>query len=162
MVYLTQIIQFTKLFILLFVFSPILEVNAQVYKWTDENGKVHYSDKPVDKKSEAVKIKRQPTSQEINQAKQRASSLIRHKNKVIDIIEDEESDKQHAQQKSEQEQKKRLQTCGYAKDEATTLSKGYRSYTIDEKGERYFLSDAEKEAMIAKINQFIKENCSSQ
>lgn len=159
MEYLTQIIQFTKIFILFFILSPILEVNAQVYKWVDENGKVHYSDKPVDKKSEAVKMKRQPTSQEINQAKRRASSLMRHKNKVLDIIEEEENDKQYAQQKSEKEQKERLRTCAYAKDEARTLAKGYRSYTIGDDGEKYFLSDAEKEAMIAKINQFIKKRC---
>lgn len=159
MEYLIQIIRLTKIFIFFLVLSLTLEANAKVYKWVDENGKIHYSDKPIDKKSEVVKMKRQPTSQEINQAKKRASTLIRHKNKVLDIIEEEESDKKHALQKSEKEQKKLHRACSQAKDEARRLARGFRSYTIGDDGEKYFLSDAEKEAMIEKINQFTKERC---
>ena len=159
MEYLTQIIRVIKIFTFIFVLSPILELNAKVYKWVDENGKVHFSDQPIDEKSKAMKMNRQPTPQEIKQAKKRANSLIRHKNKVNDIIEETNNDKRYAQQKSEEAQKKQLQNCGYAKDQARTLSQGRLSYTIDEKGERHFLSDAEKEDMIAEINKFVKESC---
>lgn len=41
------------LFVLLFF--PLI-ASAQIYKWTDENGKVHFSDKPHDNKSERVEV----------------------------------------------------------------------------------------------------------
>lgn len=34
--------------VLLLLLAPALTL-AEVYKWTDENGEVHYSDKPLDK-----------------------------------------------------------------------------------------------------------------
>ena len=42
------------------LFLPILS-QAQVYKWVDENGKVHYSDKPMNKNAVAVELK-EPTN----------------------------------------------------------------------------------------------------
>lgn len=46
-----------KLFILLLL-SPLLCI-AEIYKWVDENGKVHYSDKPFEKQGEQVIDERQ-------------------------------------------------------------------------------------------------------
>lgn len=132
---------------------------AEVYKWVDENGKIHFSDKPVDQESTEVKMKKQPTAAEILQAKRKASELINHHRKVSDNLEEEATDKQLAQEKEENRQTKRLSDCKDAKMEVRNLSRGYRSFILKENGERYFLSDKEKTEQIAKFEKAIAENC---
>ncbi len=47
-----------KYFLLICLFLPSLGSFADIYKWTDENGRVHYSDKPsTDRKVEKLDIK---------------------------------------------------------------------------------------------------------
>jgi len=136
------------------------DLQSEVYKWVDENGKVHYSDKPFDNKSKKVKIKSTPSKQQVEEAKSAASRLIKHKNKITEIMEEEQEDKRKHELKFEQNESKRKRECRQAKNEIRKLGRGYRSYTTNEKGERYFLSDKEKEDMIAKFSEFMQLNCS--
>ncbi|MBV1908507.1 MAG: DUF4124 domain-containing protein [Kangiellaceae bacterium] len=152
-----------KLVILLLAFIGImtLPVQSQVYKWVDENGKVHFSDKPIDEKSQKVVIKKQPSKSQIKEAKQRASEMLRHQRKVNQINDEEILDSQLARHKKEREQTKLKQACNEAKREKINLSRGFRSYTENEKGERYFYSDQEKTDLITELEKAIQKNCSS-
>ena len=48
----------TKLFLLVLMFSSTTFVSAQIYKYVDENGQVHYTDKdPELNKSKADAVK---------------------------------------------------------------------------------------------------------
>ncbi len=46
-----------------------------------------------------------------------------------------------------------------AQTEIIQLGRGYRSYTVNDKGEKYFLSDQEKNDMIAKMKELVKQHC---
>ena len=58
-----------------------LTANAEIYKWTDENGKVHFSDKPIGEKSETLDIKVKPSApvsaKSRDERKQRADQYLR-------------------------------------------------------------------------------------
>ncbi len=140
------------------LFLPTL-VSAKVYKWTDVNGKVHYSDKPIDEKSKTISIKRQPTTSEVRQARERASSLIQHQRKVQEIAHENENEKKRAEVKAELESKKLEKLCEDARREKTNLGRGYHSYTTDKEGKRHFLSDAEKTREIKILEESIKTHC---
>ena len=135
---------------------------AEVYKWTDENGKVHYSDKPIDEKSERIKMKRQPTDAEVLQARQQASSLVQHQNKIQSIAEEEAQDKKIVDQKNDVNQAKTMQACKEAKRLIRIYSHGRPIFTMDEKGNKTYkgYTDEEKNQMIAELQKSIKENCS--
>lgn len=135
---------------------------AEVYKWTDENGKVHYSDKPIDEKSKQIKMKRQPTDAEVLQARQQASSLIQHQNKIQSIAEEEAQDKQIEDQKNRKEQASNTQACAEAKRLIYIYSRGKPIYTIGQDGKKTYqgYTDKEKNQMIAELRKSIKENCS--
>ncbi len=45
---------------LLITATLVTPLFAEVYKWIDEKGETHYSDKPVDHKAETVRIKNAP------------------------------------------------------------------------------------------------------
>ena len=152
-----KLVQFFLIFFTLFFVST--KVISQVYKWVDENGKIHYSDKPFDEKSKKVEMKSGPTQQQIIEARKTASRIIKHKNKVSEIIEDEASDTRKSKAMLEQQESKRKRECAQAKYEVRMLGRGLRSYTQDKDGNKHFLSDKEKEDRIAKWQEFINQNC---
>ncbi len=149
--------------ILTLIIVSLLAFTAQskVYKWTDENGKVHYSDKPIDEKSQQIKMKRQPSEAEVLKAKQRASTLIRHQNKVQAIADEEADDKRIADKKKEKVRTDTMQACKEAKRLILIYSSGRRIYTTDQDGKINYksYSDQQKNDMIAELEMKIKENC---
>ena len=129
---------------------------AEIYKWVDENGKVHFSDKPINDKSKQVQMKRQPSEQEIQQAKERAARVIQHQRKLNEIRSEEASEVQQANAKRD---KLAAELCRNAKQEMKYMNGKYVNYTTNEKGERYYLTDQEKNELAAELEKVIAENC---
>jgi hypothetical protein len=134
-------------------------VDAKVYKWVDENGKVHYSDQPVDGKGQPIKMKREPTPLEIAEAKKRASAIIEHKNRVQDMADEDRKLKIVATRREEKAENKLIENCEKARREIIKLGRGYRVYEEDSDGKRIFKSDQEKNTEISRLEKAIKENC---
>jgi len=132
---------------------------AKVYKWIDENGKTHYSDKPFDDKSQVVEMKREPTNTEISEAKKRANAFIHHQNKVREIAEEDADQKKIVDAKKEKDTAELVHNCNAAKTEIRMLGRGFRSYTEDKMGKRHYLSDQEKEDKIAALQKQVQRNC---
>ena len=147
-----------KSLLILSIFFTCL-THAKVYKWTDENGKVHYSDKPFNQESKELEIKKQPNKQEIRKAKQRTSSFLKHQSKKRSVEEENENERKLSTKKKEAAKRKLTHLCKQARREKINLSRGFRSYIKKENGDRHFLSDAEKENKIEILRQKIKENC---
>lgn len=132
---------------------------AKVYRWVDENGKVHYSDKPFDDKSQEVEMKPEPTSAELSKAKNRANNLMQHQNKILEMAEEDANKKLAADAKKEKEKNELFKLCNAAKTEVRMLGRGFRSYTENKDGKRHYLSDQEKIDKIAEIQQQVDKNC---
>ncbi|MDH5629955.1 MAG: DUF4124 domain-containing protein [Gammaproteobacteria bacterium] len=128
----------------------------KIYKWVDENGKVHYSDKPVNDKAETVNIDtKQPDPQSQQKAQQRA---IQQKEKALTQL-DGEAGKKRVQQRQEQKQKKVEQDCAKAREGLATLQEQVRIYSYDDNGKPVFMSDEERAEEIKRLKIGIKENC---
>ena len=135
-------------------------IQAGVYKWTDKEGKVHYSDKPIDDKTKALKMKRKPSEKEIYQANKRAKSLINHQQKLHEIAQDDAQDKKIISDKEERKEKKRIAFCQDAQKQIHRLGRGRRTYTTNDDGSRYFMSDEDKNKMIAEYkSEMVKKRC---
>lgn len=125
-----------------------LPASAQVYKWTDANGKVHYSDKPVGN-GEAVHI---PKSQQVDpEAKTRLQQFRNQldSSKVVDEKQAEEKQKLAAEQQAKCE-KTRLRLQQYEEVGQIVQVKD---------GERVYLDYQQKDAQMAEMRQFLQENC---
>lgn len=58
---------------LMLVFSAV--ASAEIYKWTDENGQVHFGDRPTESvKAETVEIREQKTGRMVSGSTQQAYS----------------------------------------------------------------------------------------
>jgi len=135
------------------------DVQSEVYKWTDENGKTHYSDKPIDAKSQKLRMNRQPSSEEVNQAKDRARLVIGHQRKVQEIANDEAEDRKQAEDKLDAEEKKRVAFCAQATREIRLLGRGRVTYQQNADGSRKYLSDKDKNESIDKYKAEMKKRC---
>jgi hypothetical protein len=135
----------------------------QIYKWVDEKGKVHFSDKPVDKNAESITIKQQPRiggeNTEAGSAKSSDPNLM---DKTLDAYEQRRRQKKRelAKQKAEEQRKAaHSKECENAR-KYLAYSKGKAQFTVNEKGERVYRSDAEIQAdrkrRQAEINKYCR------
>ena len=128
-----------------------LPAAAELYKWTDENGKVHYSDQPPPasvKKSETIKAPKPqvaapaPTTPGAKPAtggpKTAAEQEMEFRKRRLETAEADAKAQKEAQAAAD---KKR--TCDQATAQVTALERGGRVTKPGPNGEQNYLSDQE-------------------
>lgn len=147
-----------------------LPAAAQMYKWVDSNGKIHYSDKPPPSnvRTEKLRTPAQPATAPAASAPKDGTQKDAAKTGPKSVAEQEQAfrKRQAEETKSEQEQaqkeaeaRDRAENCKRAKAALASLELGGRQTRIDEKGERVFLSDAEITRATARARQEAAAAC---
>lgn len=125
---------------------PQAELQAQVYKWVDEQGKVHFSDQPPRENNaaemEKVEIKTRPISGDqpapsAEQRRQRQQQLLKT------MAEDRQALEQQREEKR-QAKKKQQAVCARLKKRKEKALWATHFYHVNEQGERVY--DDEKTA----------------
>lgn len=139
--------------LLVALFIAAFGVSAEVYKWTDETGRVHFSDRPVGEDAEELKIKSKPTDKAaLAQAKQ-------------DKLDAEQAAAAQAQIDKEQNDEKqanaaiRAENCARSKEALNSVINAQRLYKADENGERQYLSQVEIFERIQRAEKDVYEWC---
>lgn len=134
--------------------------NAEVYKWVDENGKVHFSDKKIQPTAEEVEIKSNNSS--LNQLPpQNPSNQTNSKQKYLDFLESERQEKQEQKEKKKQQAAKQKRYCTNLKDQLQSYEED-RSlwYDLDEEtGKRNYISDDDLQKRINELREEINSRC---
>jgi hypothetical protein len=130
---------------------------AGVYKWTDEQGRVHYSDRPVSGTSTEVKIKQPPPAEGDNSSspQQRQDKMRR----MLDAYEEERSNKREAKQEAKKEREQRKKKCIYAKDRYNSHNRATGIYNYDKEGERRYMNDSQRQAHMQKLKAEVERWC---
>lgn len=67
-----------RLIVVIFILSIAVTMGAEIYKWIDSDGDIHYSDSPPnEQKSEKLQVMPGPGEEEIEKAQQQADHLIK-------------------------------------------------------------------------------------
>ena len=130
----------------------------EIYKWTDENGTVHYGDRPSGERTEerlAMTFTRTDNAavQQRVQARVEATTARR----------EAQSAAAEAAQKAAEEETmaaERAQRCDKARARLETYLQSQRLYRTDDNGERVYLDDTERETARQKTEEQITEYCS--
>ncbi len=129
--------------------------NAEIYQWKDANGKTVISDKPPTGNTQPQKIftSDSPTSS--------ASAPKTTADKDLDFRKrqkeaQESADKANKEQAAAAANK---ENCDSARRYLKTLESGERISMTDDKGERYYLDDAQRTQEITKARQSIQSSC---
>jgi len=147
------------IFSILVNFIGANQLSAKIYKWTDENGKIHFSDKPIDKNAKIVKEKKKLSESYLYESRQQAQKLISFQKRMEQSRNEQNlSDKTKISEEKNKLKKLKAQ-CAEVKKDIRVLGKGRPTYYTNEKGKQIFLSDKEKNVSIEKNKAFIRDNC---
>jgi type IV secretory pathway VirB10-like protein len=128
-----------------------------MYKWVDENGKTHYSDSPPpdDKKATKIDIKPTPPSGPVTQQPDWKQKELDQRTQHI---QKEQADKAKSA-KDEKEQAERHDRCVEARRRLNILQAGRPVFTVNDKGERIYLEDADRARETEALKDRIDKNC---
>ena len=147
-----------NLCILLIGMLLTLAAPAEIYKWVDDEGKVHYGEKPpnttTDKAVETIKIKDDVGTSD----NQRANEAFKKKSKSLDENRKKRKKEKLAKKKKAGDQAKMKKKCEAAKK----LLAGYQlpRVALVEGGEYTWLNEEQQQAKIKETRALIKKVCS--
>jgi len=133
--------------------GAINSVNAEIYKWTDEQGNVHYGDKPVVDSTEMEINISKKSNGKISQSREES------RQKLLDAY--DEDNKREAQEKDKlkKQKKKQKKNCTYAKDRLRHYERARSLYDLDKEGNRVTMSNADREKVTSDLRNKIKKFC---
>ena len=147
--------RFAQILITVLFLSPAIG-QTEIYKWVDENGKVHFDDRPGSGNKEKITVKTKETSSSPDTELQ---ERVEKEKKLLDIYEEERQGKNLKKAEQLEEKSKMKKRCAEAKDYQKSMVAASGLYNLDEKGERVILSEEERNAKVNELKEFIKKNC---
>lgn len=137
--------------ILLFASSTLsANLAAQIYTWTDENGKVHFSDKPI--VNETVTTVQPKINNNI------AETVTTDNQWQQNYLKNKQAKAEKAKENADKNRKKQS-LCNQLKIKLATIEQGGRLYAMSPEGERSFYSEAQLKAENKKLTKLYKKSC---
>jgi uncharacterized protein YcfL len=128
---------------------------AEVYRWTDENGRVHFSDKPPrDRQAENISERTRSVNVDTSSSeREKLNDLF-----APETPEEKELRRQREAQQTAQAEKHRL-ACDNAQRQLRFF-KEERFYWVDESGSSSNASEQERQQMVEQLTAAIRQHCS--
>ena len=123
---------------------------AEVYRWTDANGRVHFGETP---QAGAVQVEVKP------QVIQRDAATAEREVRTERFFVARREEQQQADAISRQAQAKQAQDCQRLRDSQAQLGQGGTFYKDDGKGGRSYYSDEEIDAARRRLSAQVAERC---
>ena len=128
---------------------------AEVYKWVDAQGNVHYGDRPPAAGVDSRSIAPPPAPTEDPEHEQRSLKQRR----LLEAFEAERAERDRAETQEAAARAQRAQTCERARRQLARFERANIVYTTDESGERKYMSDGERREAAANARVWIGRNC---
>ena len=145
----------TNWLILVFLVSGMGMVQAEIYKWNDEQGNTHYGERPPPHgNAGTVTIRKGPSAPD---------PVLEHyrerQQKLLDVMQQEREEKQAQDRKNRQEREESQRRCYSAKDRLRSYGSVGALYKIDKKGKKIYLNQKDREKAIAKVEEDVRRYC---
>ena len=137
--------------ILMFLYS--ITGYAEIYKWIDEQGKVHYGDKAVeDSKEIDVNISNRGHLK-VNESREKK------RRKLLKAFDDDRQRENKEKAKKKKKKKKLKRNCAISKDRLRVYERASSLYDIDKNGNKVVLSNKEREKTLTELRKSINKHC---
>ncbi len=130
--------------------------DSTLYRWVDDNGAVHYTDKPHGK-AQAIDIRSRRTDAAAVQQRNAAAT-----EQALAVAEQDEANATQSEQRAantQDEQKRKAANCARARTALAQLGTARRPYRIDEQGEHQYLSSEQIDQERVDAEAAIQEFC---
>ncbi len=146
----------TSLILICFLF-PLNVALAELYKWVDDAGNVHYGDTPPSKnQSEIMKPAPAADAKEAQRLKQRTKKILQQQRQQV------EASRNKDKQVSKNAESRKLSVekrCKHAKAELGFYKNRGKHTVLDQEGNLTKVKPAERKQKIIELGSFIDENC---
>ena len=133
---------------------------AGIYKWVDEDGKIHFGDSPpAEQGAEAVKTAPGPNAEDVQRSREKLDSLLKQQKSSASKRAREEKEQRKEQQASKREKEIRGQRCLTAQKNLQNLRWADGVYRVDEKGDRRFLGNKSRTEEIERARKQVEQYC---
>ena len=134
--------------------------HAEVFKWVDANGKVHYSDRKTDPSAKEIDVSTGKLT--IGTSNSDVDQRLANQNKYLNYLQSERLERKEKRNQRKAQQEKKNQYCATLKDQLRSFTEERAHwYELDEAtGDRRYISDAELEQQKQELQTEIKTNCS--
>ncbi len=139
-----------------------LPAGAQLYKWTDANGRVQYSDKPPPPGTRGQPVPGGNVSTVSGTSPAGSAAAPKSTADREQEFRKRQAEQEEAQKKAQkvaEEQRAKQANCEQARRQLAAMQSGQRMATFDEKGERRFLEDGEIQQAIQRTQGDVARLC---
>jgi hypothetical protein len=130
---------------------------ADVYKWVDENGRVHYGERAGSAASERIRV---PDSGNSNGQGAGQNRRLEQMRRWLDAREKERQQKNARQAEEQKKMAKRDRQCRRLNSQLIDMERGGIWYKLGDDGERRYYSDEELAAHKARMREAYQQHCS--
>jgi hypothetical protein len=138
------------LFLGLLALAP--HAHAELYKWTDAQGKVHYTDQPPTVSAQTIKNSATGQAGTTTQATQSLNAQEQAYQKRRKEAED-------ARAKEAEQSRIARENCDKARKNLDALNNSSRVYTTNAAGQRTYMDDAARASALANSQKAVSEFC---
>lgn len=125
---------------------------AEIYRWTDANGQVHFSQRPTAAGAEPVEVKPQVVERD-----QLTREREERANRFYDARREEQA---QASAETLKRRAERQEECTKLRNALAEIPEGYSYYRPDADGERSYYSDKEVDTARQQLQSRVSERCS--
>ncbi len=140
-------------FLLAFLVLPA--AGGGVYKWTDAQGRVHYSDAPPPSQgAQRLRTDRPDEDQALAERRRLADRLTQS-----ELARQKAREAEERRQAEEEKRRTQAEQCQRAQEQLALLQQNTRLTRIDVQGRRHVLNEAERATAMAEARRQIDAHC---
>lgn len=128
---------------------------AEVYKWTDAEGRVHFGDRPPQGGAETVQMSEKADNDPAATPEER----LEKQRRLLHAFEEERRQKRDAREQARRDKAERQRNCAEARDNLHSQETASAVYRLGPDGERVYLDDAEREQALARARAAVEQWC---
>jgi len=131
--------------------------HADLYKWTDAQGKVHYTDQPPTLNSQTIK----PSSAGQAETTSKAKQSLDARDQAYQKRSKEAKDARDKAEKEAEQTRIARENCDKARKNLSTLQNAStpRIYTTNAAGQRVYMDDSARESALASSQESVTQFC---
>ena len=148
-----------QLFIAIAILLATATVAAQVYKWVDKDGKVQYTDTPPPPGATKAEPKKVDTPNSGVTTPPPAAKSLQDRSKDFDKRRADATEKEKKDAEAQKKAASDGEECKAAKNALIDLEGGRPINRANEKGERVYLSDDDRQAETARARAVVTASC---
>ena len=127
---------------------------GEVFRWVDDNGRVHYTDKPPPGQGERVEVTTSPEPPAAT-----ASDRDQNRQRLLRMYERERQERKTAKAQQDKDRAELKRNCDEAADTLRRYLSGGVLYEIKPDGSRRFFSAAAKDREVADLRNALQRHC---